>query len=279
MKGVYIILLFCLFELSASDKDTGITCLIKYLKDHGRLEEDFPLPQKPAHAQACDAVVRLVLPTIEREFLSKLSEKESIKSDCVSAQLKKGGLLDYLIKEEVIESSTDLSNQEVMKKLAETRETIKGILDNAAVFCNSDATYAGLFDKYLGLKNESLSALQSHYCMAKYVIDEEIIDVGNVNINPSNIDTAAANCDTVISNAKAEVEAQLRDKYKEQNLSQSKINCIMRSFRRNKMFENSIALGALENLEISLETKRENKERVENKMESFVTGVFGCFMG
>ncbi|CRL01698.1 CLUMA_CG014914, isoform A [Clunio marinus] len=116
------------------------------------------------------------------------------------------------------------------------------------------------------------------YCMKKFVIDGGFINVGDININPNNIDTATANCETLLNAARAEAVGGLESTYKGQNLPQAKVDCILKAFGTSKMFEYSTALLVLENLPITSEAKQQNAEVVQGKMAGFNTAVMGCFM-
>ncbi|CRK92415.1 CLUMA_CG005980, isoform A [Clunio marinus] len=271
MKGVYFIIFLCFFKVAISEKDVKETCIIQYLKEQGRLDEDFPSPTKAV--ESCAMIIPFILPIMKDRFATKMSE---ITSECFSTQLKTDGLVDYLMKEEIFENLTEFSAQEVKKELADTRQMIEGILNYAAEVCESEISNKVIHDKYLIIKNETRAI--TRYCLSKFVIDAGIIDAGNLDINPSNIDTTKIECESGLNAVRINAEKLVKKEYKEQNIPQRRINCALREYRRNKMFENSIAMGALQNLDMSPEIKKRNEENIQANVESFSRGIIGCFM-
>ncbi|CRK92416.1 CLUMA_CG005981, isoform A [Clunio marinus] len=269
MKGVYFVILFYLFKVAISDEDLKVACITQYLKEQGRLDEDFPESNK----NECALVLPIVFPILKDRFATKMSE---IKSECVSTQLKTDGLVDYLMKEEIIKNLTEFSAQEVTKKLDDTRQIIRNILENAAEVCGSEITYEDIHDKYLLIMNETKAIAM--YCMLTLVIDTGIIDVGNLEINPSNIDTTKIECESVLNAARINVARVVKKEFKNQNMPQCTMNCAMRVYRRNKMFENSIAMAFSEKLDISPEINERNKENIQARIEFFSKGIIRCFL-
>lgn len=275
MKFILTLIALILIEFSAalplSKSKKGQDCLIKYLKEKGMLEEEFLTTNS---LSGCDLATRLVIPEMINLHLAKLSEAGIINADCVAMELRKSGIYDFMLKENVIESTNLLDLDEITRRLRDVRITIKDILDNASTNCDSDHTFAGLYNNYLGIKNETLVVLQNNYCYAKFAVDEKLIEIGDLNINPGNINIAAVNCNQIVSEQKTIIIATIIEKYNKKNVPQHQIDCVLNAFSEGKAVEKSIALEVLEELKISLEMKKRNREKLTCEMEGiFFTGL------
>lgn len=274
---VALVLIFWVKVLLTADVDSGNACIIEYLKHKGKLGSDFPAPNRTL--SGCDFAMRITVSATRKYVASMLAEKPSIVADCVTTQLEKADFVDYLLKEQIIESSRHLPFEQIVSNRNEVKTTIKGILAHAASTCNSDATYAGLYDKYLNNRNRTESDFQENYCFAKYANDTNTIQIRNVNINPENIDVSLLDCNPVIEKERERIERKLNKNFKERKLSQAIIDCVMKSIKSGNMFEKIIALNVLNNLKLSLDVKRNNTERISKDIKEISMNILRCVMG
>lgn len=276
IKVILILTLVCSAQLISADSDSDhtISCIIKHLKEKGKLEKNFPSPVPLAGN--CKHKLELAVSPLQMEVFSVLSRKNSIKADCVSAELNDSDIFDNLLKEEVVEPLELLTLNELMRLLSETRNDIKSILLKAALKCGSDPTYGGLFDRYLGVKKVPLSVLQQNYCEAKVSLETKLIDLEKVNINPSDIDTSKVNCKTLIAKEASNAENELIKEYKERAYTSNQIDCIMKKYRDEKYFEASLALQVLKKLEIPLQVKKANKRKAQARIDDYLTLIVEC---
>jgi hypothetical protein len=167
----------------AAQLEEGNACIIQHLKNRKKLSQDFPYDTQPDSVK-CRLVMPLILKHLEDALHQKLSENEDIKVDCIMSHLKNVSALDYMLMREIIPMSRSLENSEITQKTRNTTKILRRILINGANKCGSDRSYSGLFDDILGLQNMSLAVLQHNYCFTKYAIENKLIEVKHINLNP-----------------------------------------------------------------------------------------------
>lgn len=270
------IITLALFGLDeAAQLEEGNACIIQYLKNKKRLSQDFPFDAQPDSAK-CRLVMPLIFKHLEVALLQKLSDKEDIKVDCIMAHLKNVSALDYMLMREIIPMSRSLENSEITQKTRNTTKVLRRILINGANKCGSDRSYSGLFDDILGLQNMSLEVLQHNYCFTKYAVENKLIEVKQVNMNPRRIPTTNLNCEEMIDIQQISKERQLLSKLNDRKLSREEVQCIMDKYRSEKAFDSNVALEVVDFLHISYEEKRANREKIANALERYIKSVFTC---
>ncbi|CAG9798993.1 unnamed protein product [Chironomus riparius] len=259
----------------AAQLEEGNACIIQYLKNKQRLSQDFPYDTQPDTVK-CRLVMPLILKHLETALIQKLSEKEDIKVDCIMAHLKNVSALDYMLMREIIPMSRNLENSEITQKTRNTTKALRRILINGATKCGSDKSYSGLFDDILGLQNMSIAVLQHNYCFSKYAVENKLIEVKHINLNPRRIPTTNLNCEEMIDIQQITKERQLLSKLNDKKLSREEVQCIMDKYRSEKAFDSNVALEVVDFLHISYEEKRANRERIANSLEKYIKSVFTC---
>lgn len=275
-----VIFIVAIFEIVAglSNLDEGNSCIIQYLKHKKKLDDDFPSPAKPDSVK-CRIVIPLLVKTFGNALKIRLSEKPDMNVDCVMDNFKNSSAMDYMLMREVILMSKDLENSEVTQKMRNSTKALRKILINAAKICKVDQSFDGLFDDILGLQNLSITVLEHNYCFTKYALDNELIEVKHVNINPRRIPTANLDCEEMIEKNQIMREKQLLEKINQKNLSHEQVQCILDKYRSEKAFASNIALEVIDILNISYEEKRTNRMRVAAQLEQFITSFFVCTRG
>lgn len=260
----------------AAQLEEGNACIIQHLKNKKKLSQDFPYDTQPDSVK-CRLVMPLILKHLEAALLQKLSEKDQdIKVDCIMGHLKNVSALDYMLMREIIPMSRSLENSEITQKTRNTTKVLRRILINGANKCGSDRSYSGLFDDILGLQNMSLEVLQHNYCFTKYAIENKLIEVKHINLNPRRIPTINLNCEEMIDIQQITKERQLLSRLNERNLSNEEVQCVMDKYRSEKAFDSNVALEVVDFLHISYEEKRANREKIANLLEKYIKSVFTC---
>lgn len=278
--AVILIFLVAISEIVAglSNLDEGNSCIIQYLKSKKKLDDDFPSPMQPDSSK-CRLVMPLLLRTFGNALRIRLSEKSDIDVDCVMDNFKNSSAMDYMLMREVIPMSKDLENSEITQRMRNSTKALRKILINTAKKCKIDSSFGGLFDDILGLQNVSIPVLEHNFCFTKYALDNELIEVKHVNINPRRITTTNLDCEEMILRNQIMREKQLLEKLNRRNLSHEHIQCILDKYRTEKAFASNIALEVIDILNISYEEKRTNRERVAAQLEQFITSIFVCTRG
>lgn len=262
-------------SFGASNLHLGNACIARYLESRNKLEVGFPIPSE-IDLSSCRVVMPIIMNSFETVLCKKLSEKESINAGCVVDMLKKEGALEYMLKQELILMSKDLNEGESKVKLEDVKEKLRSIFKESAEACNSDPTYAGLFDDILQIKNESLAVLRQDYCFTKFVIESKLIDVKDIDFNPKKIITSDIDCKTMIKNNRVEREKKLMESLKLRNLSKEQLQCIMDKFQIERAFDSNLALEVIDHIDVSLDVRRTNRARIAEKLENFVKSIFLC---
>lgn len=274
----FLIISTCLtiIECKPSNLDAGNACVAQYLMDKNILDDDFPLPTD-IDSSKCRFVMPIIMRAFEMALCTKLSEQESIKKDCVMDEIMEAGALEYLLKQEVILMSKEMKEETSKMRLEETKEKLRMIFESAAENCESDPTYSGLFDDVLEIRNESLAVLRQNYCFTKFVVESKLIEVTDVDFNPKKIVTSNIDCKTMIKENRIEREKKLLDTLsKHRNFSKEQIQCIMDKFQIERAFDSNLALEVIDQLDVSLEVRRNNRENIAKRLENFIKSVFIC---
>lgn len=256
----------------SSDSKASNNCAAIYLKDNGILEEDFPV----FDIFMCRLIVPIALRAFEKSICIKLSEHESIAAECVVKELRKANAFDYMLKEEAIVMAKALDEETAKRLVKNIRETLRMIFEQAALTCDSDPRYAGVFDDLFEIRNESLAVLQQNYCFTKFVVESKLIEVQNVDFNPKRIVTTNIDCLTLIKKNRATREKKFLNTMKSQNVTEDQMQCIMDKYQIHRASDSNLALEVIDQIEVPLSVRRTNREIISKRLEPFMTSIFMC---
>jgi hypothetical protein len=247
-----------------------------YLRVRNKLDADFP--SEKVGGFLCSLTMNAVVSSIRENFEGELSKNEALKADCVMKNFKEEGVIDDMILRDVVLTSNRLSDEKREEKFKAAQDKLKKKFEDAAKKCESDPSYAGLFDEILQIKNESLAVLTENYCTTTFVNESGLINLEDVDANPNNIGTTNINCDEIILNLRQQHEADVRKELKSENLG-SKIDCIIQKQKDTKVFELVTALKVNNRVDNSLQHKKENVETLTNKIRNYGSAVVSCYYG
>lgn len=255
---------------------TDVSCLVEDLKEKGTLEADFP-EWTYVDPTICQTQIEALSTLFEGGFYHQLEGKSSINARCVADEFKNNGGIDNFFVKHVLEFLKGLNEDVKKQKMRDTNTKLKNSFDDAAAKCNSDPTYAGLFGNILGFKNETIAALTENYCAAKFVVENNFISVPNVNLNPNKIATENLNCTAIISNKRKAEKEKVRYDNRYKDFSETQIDCVMKKYRSFKVFETALAIKILDRLDIPLDVKFENSQKVGKISQDFEYNTKSCF--
>lgn len=228
-------------ESSADDSDT-ITreCLEEYLEQKGNIKGDFPTREWSFRCRTIAVTaLRILNKSVESQINSTIHGSDAA---CLIKQFKNLEILDLLVKLEVVEQSK-LSESEMETRTDETITELRNALVNAALKCRTDQEkFVEIFNGYLGIKsprNVTLSALEHNFCFAKFVADNHLLPMENIDLNPNGIVTDNVNCDAIINEEREREEADYRNKLKD--LKENVIECILEEYRKGQYFQSHIS--------------------------------------
>lgn len=267
--------IFCVIDCRSTTLDIGNACIAQFLKERKILHDEFPV-SADLDASQCRLLVPLIISAFESVLCTKLNTEESIKADCVMKSIKKEKSMEYMLMQEIIIMTRGLDEETVKQNLESSKEKLRNSFEKAAKDCDSDPNYGGLFDNILEIKNESLAVLRQDYCFTKFVIESKLINVKDVDVNPKKIVTSNVDCSLMIRNNRNEREKKLMMTLKKRNLSQEQIQCTMDKFKIERAFDSNLALEVIDQLDVSIESKRENREKIAKQLERFIKSVFIC---
>lgn len=275
VKFLIFAAIFCLIDCKPTTLDIGNACIAQYLKEKYILEADFPV-SADLNVSQCRLFMPLILAAFESALCTKLAVEESIKADCVMTAIKQDKSIELMLMQEIIIMTRGLEEEMVKKNLESSKEKLRLSFEKAASSCDSDPNYGGLFDEILEIKNESLAVLRQDYCFTKFVIESNLIDVQDVDVNPKKIATSNIDCVAMIKHNRIEREKKLKETLMSRKLSQDQIQCTMDKFQIERAFDSNLALEVIDQIDVPIEVKRINREKIARQLESFIKSVFIC---
>lgn len=274
MKFALYCLIICteIYYISAVDNTfhDGEACLVQYLQRKGKLDASFKLTEKPS--PNCVFAIPLTKMVARKSIMDKIEKDIPSHSECLMAKFDSQETLDLLIKISVVHDGDDKT------ELQSARNALRDDLKTVMSHCETnDARFSTIFDSYLGIKNETLEVLQQDYCLAKYVADNKIVDLKNIDLNPHQIDTGSSlNCNQIVDRLRNDAEKELADKISTLPKGQRILGCVMNAFQNGKVFDSGVALKVLYNLDVPTELKESEKVKLSQKLSEFGLATFTC---
>lgn len=267
--AVYIYAQFLYVSASGNAFNDGEACLIQYLHKKGKLDDNFTSIEKPS--PNCLFVMPLTKMVLRKTFTDRIDSEIPNHSDCLKARFDSQETLDLVIKISVIREV------DIKTELDPVRRALHDDLKNIMSHCDTnDESFLAIFNDYLGNKNETLAVLQEDYCVSKYVADNNILDLSNVELNPNRIDTENLNCNQMVEKLKNDSEQELSDKIASLPHGKKILVCVMDAYKTNKIFETGIALKVLYNLDVPKDLKESEKVRLTQILSGFGLATFNC---
>lgn len=257
----------------------GEACFEEHLKEKGKLNETFE--SKSWSPFNCDMEVRTTFRTLLtylRDEVKEIFPTQSNVTKCLIEEFANREAADHILKISVIESNRFLSVSEKDTMMEEARNQFKDELKEIAEHCLVDGNdFIKIYHDHLGIKNETMVAYQHQYCMAKYVVDHQIIQLNNVDTNPHRIETDSVNCDYLLYVERGRVEEDLTNKLIATQAEQRQIDCILNGFKANNMFGYKIAMDVLYfYFDVPSDVKEDGANKVLNKRVEYGVQIKRC---
>lgn len=112
----------------------------------------------------------------------------------------------------------------------------------------------------------SLADKELQQCLIKFVIEQKLIDLKDVNANPGNISTANIDCNAMIGKEKAEARDEVSEIYKENDVTPEVLECLMRIYDAEKLFEWGLSNKVFGMIEISAADLAQHRGAVMDKL-------------
>jgi len=198
-----------------------------------------------------------------------------VKAECIYDFLKESDFIDVQMKREIYADAKHLSRNNKRKKILELRSQQRDILTKAAAKCRSDPTYAGLFDEILGI-NSSQVVFQHDWCLSKYVMENEFVNLNGVNLNPMRLDTTSIDCSSVIVSRKEENERQLIRAFQTIGFSPDAIGCILEKYRLEQIFGKNMAKDVIVRSNMRDDVKKSEDWKISKSLSDFSKVSLNC---
>lgn len=250
-----------------------VACFVQHLNGKGKLDETFQSTLLPTSSSHCRRLVPFFVQIVRANLKDEVAKGFPNEASCLADVFDNIEAVDYHMKLNVIEKCSFLSVSDKDKQLEETRSQFKDTLTEIALQCLvDDKNFVQIFNRLLGIKNETLEAYQRRYCMTKYVVDRQILKLENVDINPHQIDTDSVDCDDIMDDEQSEIGKSLGKTDKKElnkNLSpteQRDLDCNMDVYRRDNLFDLKVALKVIYYLDIPSQVKKVERNRIAAKI-------------
>lgn len=247
----------------------GEACLVQYLQRKGKLDNNFKTAEKPS--PNCLFVMPLTKMVVRKKFTDRIEKEIPNHSECLIKKFDGEETLDLLIKMSVIQEG------EMKSELDSTRTALHEDLKTIMSHCETnDNRFLIIFNDYLENENKTLEILQQDYCMSKYVAENKILDLTNVELNPNQVDSTNLDCNRIIEKFRIDSEKELTDKISSLANGEKISKCVLDAYKNGEIFDSGVALKVLYNLDVPKETKESEKVRLTQKISEFGLATFLC---
>lgn len=241
------------------------------MKRQGKLNE--AIQSKVPASSRCRLVVPFYMQTLKTIFNDRIANKFPLNvTECLTSEFDNVETLDHIMKADIIEWSSLFNSSERITQLKELNDQGNEANIKISVKCKVGEIYTNIF-------NKSLEDFQHDYCMTKYVVDNQLVELENVDMNPHSIDLGIFNCTNIINAERGKTEGEFSDRISVTETHQKSLDCAMNEFRSVKMFDWKVALTVLNNLNKPKELEDELYSRVIRKIENFLSlSTSACFL-
>ena len=203
---------------------------------------------------------------------------------CLIAGLRSKHWAEEIMLKAVYEASLTLSAEEKEAKLAAADATIKGAIEKALYICIVEKEFGAMFDSIMRKDASSSSEKDDpleDYCARKLIVENKLIDTVkyNITLNPKNLDVAAVNCEEVLEKAFMTIVVAVTkalntdDDFK---FDDDETQCLINKYREQHFGQKLMRLGVFSELDITAETKEEEKKVFIQTMHGLVHMIKEC---
>ncbi len=277
-KKIFLFWVMVFYSLCSANPypySNGEACIVQYLIAKGKLDEPFQSVQQPS--SGCLLVIPLTLQILKSTAKDEITNEFPHEADCLTDEFDQRETFDYLIKMDLIKISSLLSASVRRIRLEQTKEQLNDELKGIANQCLvDDEKFVRFFNENFGPRDETLELYQREYCLAKYVVDNRLLELTNVNLNPHYIDLDRINCDSIIDVERSKTENELSDKLSATEAGRGSMDCVMNAFKSADAFGYKIAFIVLNNVNVTSEVKEVERIKITKKLDEFAFSTSLC---
>ncbi|KAG4075475.1 hypothetical protein HA402_015128 [Bradysia odoriphaga] len=277
MQYALIFVAIVLSPVLADLFDITETCGVQYLKEKGKLSSNFESAIEPT--EMCLDVLPDFIQSLRSAIDESVKKVMPHESKCLMGEIDYSDVMDQFLAINVIRMNKILSENLLTMELKYIRAQLKHELENIALQCQvDDKNFVELFNYDLGIRNETLAALQHSYCVTKSSVDNRILELENYEPNPYGISTDDINCTSIIDIDRINAEKGFADRYITTAEEMAAKDCIMQLYRNEKRYEWVAAFRVLQNIDLVRKTKESDLIRVLEKLNnsSFFNSIYDC---
>lgn len=282
--ALFKVLGFLIFVCAVQSADVEtmentFNCYSDYLKRHGLLEGDFKTEPFNGESYLCEAVLSTTVEGIYKSLREEFTKMTDFKdaAECIVETLKRAKWSDLDIKEQVIETSSSLSDKEKEEKIRILKNIQNRISNEAIVTCMGEKEFGELFDQIFS-KDEQEDYV-GDYCARRYAIDNNLLDpvLYHVIPNPNKIITSDIDCNIINQHHLAQAELELRQHLlKDIGEDVEKADCLIKKYHDNHYFNKTLAIALLGELNITEEQRMVERDRFIRSMEKITKELAEC---
>lgn len=259
--------------------DVTEACMVQFLKEKGKLNNNFESAIEPT--EECLEKLPIMIQSLQAFVENEIKKVMPFESECLLGEIADRDTADHLITIYVVRLNKFLSENVLTAQLESSRAQLKQDLESIALRCEVDSkSFVKIFNKNLGIRNETLEALEHNYCVTKYCMDSKILELENYETNPNQIPTDDINCTAIIDIDRNNAEKEFADEYITTAEMIAAKNCIMQVYRDEKRYEWFAALYVLGDVVFARKTKEADVIKVTEKLTdpSFVQSIKNCLL-
>lgn len=275
-RSLFCVVVFCTVLCSADEPYTLVDlCFVQHLKGVGKLNVDILSTEKRIDPLVCHVVSGQAMEIIKSTYNGEIRADMPNDADCLTDEFSVQRSVENVAKIRLFEKSS-LNDTEKEHQMAEARNEFTQNLEKIATHCRADQRkFVNIFHLILGIKNETLEAHQTVYCLTRYAVAAKVLDFGTADINPHNIDPeGGVDCDGIVELEKIRAERELRNLVSGTPAGSRSLDCIMDAYRSGEVFRYQIALRALYHLDLTKETKALAAQSPSTNFSNFLRSSF-----
>lgn len=252
-------------------------CFIQHLKTLKKLEENYPEYGVEVSDDYCQRIISSEENELYDRFTqSMISQNLNQYANCVISQLKSQSYAVEAVLRKVYEASEQLSETEREVKLAKVDERIAEMSMATVQICVFETEYGKVFDDTISAAYDDDD--KTNYCLRKYVVDRNLIDlkVHNIIINPKDIDISSFDCEGMLKTYFRNSTVNITEGENLKNLNDEQKQCIKGKFREGKYAGKVLAVIVLSEISMNDEQKAAERTKFINSMSEFFKQLQWC---
>jgi hypothetical protein len=204
---------------------------------------------------------------------------KDFKRNCIINAVHNISSYDVILLQVFSKLPNHFDKEAKQRNIEQNSRRVEKILEDAKKNCESDLTYAELFDDLLRIRNGVVDNLSQNYCFRKFVVEKNLIKSRDFDVNPRKINTQSINCHAIIEIERTAHEKRFRRFFSEVILLKNyQIECVLKVYEIQRMFEAEVAREVAEQSRVPTDLKRKLRQNAEKIERDFILSNDQCFV-